>query len=133
MHAIKPAELKKASTMTKSSNYGQYREDAYISRKNSNARDLAIWNGLAGRFETITHETRKNVSLNQSRKFVRENILKLGLVELHPEYSGCPWQCECEVDQVKKPAAVLRPEFETVFVDGKKYEGKIAVLKSLLF
>lgn len=114
--------------MTKSADYGMFREDAYITPCNTSYRYVKTINGRY--IYQYTRNDMGGMRLDHSREYVRKNIKTLSVLDV--SLTTKPWQCECEVESFEWPTTVMKIEIPSILINGHKIEGDISTLRRLL-
>lgn len=131
--------------MTKSADFGQFREDAYIRRSTTAIRFIKYLDEKKNTY----HKCSEKVRLDHTRAIVRRDYQKLAV--LNPQFLKKDWKCKCEEEQLKSvetapltmpvvthvrtPVAIAAPvsvDIHTVRINGIQVEGSIESIKSLL-
>jgi hypothetical protein len=110
--------------MTKSADYGQFHEDAYIIPCSTSYRYVKPKIGY-----NIYQYSIYGMRLDHSREYVRKNINNLTILDR--ALLSKPWQCKCEIEDSEQAVAVVSGT-QPILINGQKVEGSIELLRQLL-
>jgi hypothetical protein len=117
--------------MTKSADFGMFREDAYIVQVRPSYRFVRL---LGKTFNTY-HYCQQGVRLDDTRQYVRDNISMMKIQDVR--LLSKPWQCECDVSaapQVNQLITVFAQEKPSISitVKGLPVTGSAEDIRALL-